>query len=59
MNMEVSGIFVSTLIHDNLLDTYFLPFPLKKGNSHLPEPHPPLTDSKLLSSEVIKTYRKV
>lgn len=57
--MEVSSIFVSTVIHDNLLDTYFPPFPKKKGNSHLPEPHLPLTDSKLLSSEVIKTHKKV
>lgn len=55
MNMEVSSIFVSTVIHDNLLILIFYLF-LKKGNSHLPEPHPPLTDSKLLSSEVIKTY---
>lgn len=30
MNMEVSSIFVSTVIHDNLLDTYFPPFPKTK-----------------------------
>ena len=53
--MEVSSIFFKhTILHDNLLDTYFLPF-LKKNDSHLPEPQTPLKTLKLLSSEVIKT----
>ena len=55
-NGDFKVFFQHTILHNNLLDTYFLPF-LKKDNSHLPEPQTPLKNSKLLSSEVIKTHR--